>query len=776
MKKLALVAVAALAACSAPQQGNPRDTGHSDASDVKAADAKDASVEATDAAADAPRNWVKPAGAVAIRFKVDDSANGTYQGGQMRWTGSFKWSDADNTIVPATAWLPTDGPFPPLFDDGPMSQGGHEPETATKGDHVFECEVWFTPDAAKDTLFEYGLLDEDDDWIWVGRNGQFVVAAGATLDQDVKGLVIPKFGSVDFEVTVDLSSLDAAFSTITPTTHNVYVKSSANSWVPVQLLDDGKGGDAKAGDEVYTYQHSRHLGTHDGLLADGRHVQFVFVFAMEGQNPLDGDGVEYKVASGDCATSGVKGYLDAATPGTFAEQAVIMEMESRGGGFNTAMIVGAGGAFCSKDSDCWGQSVDETITCDTTTGECPTDIKPPVKSKPAVKLVDPIAGPTAGGTAVTLTGEDFRAGASVLFGDVPATDVQLTGATSIACKTPAHAAGKVTVKVANTDGGSAEYSTKFEFVEPPPTGPVIDSVTPAFAPTIGGQVSVTISGSNFADGDKVLLGDQELTAIVIDAHTIHVAPTAHAMGVVDVQVTGTDGKSGKKTGAFSFVTKGTPTMDGAIGADWDASWQASKTSVAADWGAGNSLTELWTAYDDTYLYVGIKGTCEAAKNNAIVAWIDTDFGASTGVKDMTKLTDDSSGLDAAVSSGLVVSVAGFGAEEAVGTIAMKSVASDTAWPDTANAGWRGLSMSKPDDFSWDPGEVTADATAGVVEARIKLADLFRGAQPANGAVLAFVVRVVDGTGMSASAQCLPPLATSTKPLDADAVAVVPLGW
>ena len=57
---------------------------------------------------------------------------------------------------------------------------------------------------------------------------------------------------------------------------------------------------------------------------------------------------------------------------------------------------------------------------------------------PAVTTVSPSSGPSAGGTAVTLTGTDFTTGATVTFGGVAATNVIVASATSITLTTPAH--------------------------------------------------------------------------------------------------------------------------------------------------------------------------------------------------------------------------------------------------------------------------------------------------------------------------------------------------
>ncbi len=101
--------------------------------------------------------WARPLGAVAVRMCVDDSANETYEDGQILWTGSWSWSQDTNLIDFSTSWRPEEGPYPPLYDDGPYTAGGHESADAVAGDSVFCAEIWVMPDAADDLLFEYGV-------------------------------------------------------------------------------------------------------------------------------------------------------------------------------------------------------------------------------------------------------------------------------------------------------------------------------------------------------------------------------------------------------------------------------------------------------------------------------------------------------------------------------------------------------------------------------------------------------------------------------------------
>lgn len=81
---------------------------------------------------------------------------------------------------------------------------------------------------------------------------------------------------------------------------------------------------------------------------------------------------------------------------------------------------------------------------------------------PTVTSLNVITGPSTGGTAVTITGTNFVNPATVDFGGVAATSVNVASATSITCKTPAHAVGLVNVTV-TTGGQSVTKTGAFTF-------------------------------------------------------------------------------------------------------------------------------------------------------------------------------------------------------------------------------------------------------------------------------------------------------------------------
>jgi len=723
--------ILALVAC-APKQGETLDT---DIGDTKALEGDFSSSQDV--------TYTKPEGYAAIRFKVDDTASKTYKDGQMKWTGSFSWNRLDNTIVYASSWLPTDGPFPPLYDDGPWTSGGHEPEGAVAGDHIFEKEVFFK--AEKDTTFEYGVLNEYDRWIWIGPNGQFTVPAGYDGTIEVKPLIIPAFGKTDMKVMIDMNHLHHDFDTVKPydpeteSGYYVFFKSSANSWTPVQLLDDGEKGDEKAGDGIFTYQQSQNLGPHDGLLYQGQHVQFVFVFVTPDQSP--DDGMEYKSGS-ECVTDGVRAQTDFGTPGVFHDEPILMERDSRGYVFNTTIIVGGGKPWCVEDRDCYGGAKCGQDGCEV--GAVP---------EPTITSIEPDRGPKTGGTEVTITGTGFMDGCKVFFGDKEAHVKTPVTETVVRVVTPAHPAGTVDVTLRNPDGGTATKKSAFTYEEP--SALAITSVTPSYGSVLGGN-EVTISGSGFQEGARVRFGDIEVAPSLVQSDRILVSSPLHPAGKVTITVINPDSTFATLDNGFEFVLAcgSLPSLDGSL-SDWQAPFKIAGNTKATDWGVGkNELRALYLCYDSENLYIAIEGQCEA--QNAIVGYIDPAFGSGFGVSNMTAITDNTGSLDNAISSKVSVSEPGFGAEIAFGTVGMASFTDGKDFSKGGDsAGFRRIDMAKLNDLDWIQGVVVANSPSAAVEAQIPL-QVLRGEQVLqNPTQVAIFVRLLNSDGQYTSNQCLP---------------------
>lgn len=117
--------------------------------------------------------------------------------------------------------------------------------------------------------------------------------------------------------------------------------------------------------------------------------------------------------------------------------------------------------------------------------------------------------------------------------------------------------------------------------------------------------------------------------------------------------------------------RGTPTVDGVLGADWPAGSLVAENATPSPWGPSlNALRALRVAWDDANLYVGVSGVVEST--NAMVLFIDRDVSVSpTGLRAPSSITDGVGALDDALSCAIDATPAGFGAEVAWGTVGMQ---------------------------------------------------------------------------------------------------------
>jgi phosphatidylinositol-3-phosphatase len=170
---------------------------------------------------------------------------------------------------------------------------------------------------------------------------------------------------------------------------------------------------------------------------------------------------------------------------------------------------------------------------------------------PDPNVVSPSSGPVAGGTAVTISGSGFAAGASVSFGgtSAPAT---VAGSTTINSVAPAHASGAVNIVVTNPGGQSGTLTNGFVYASAAP--PSVSGITPNSGSTAGGT-SVTINGSNFVSGATLSIGGTAASNVsFVNSTTLTATTPAHAAGTVNVVVTNPDAQSGTLTNGFTFTS------------------------------------------------------------------------------------------------------------------------------------------------------------------------------------------------------------------------------
>src|ERR1700681_833708 len=101
----------------------------------------------------------------------------------------------------------------------------------------------------------------------------------------------------------------------------------------------------------------------------------------------------------------------------------------------------------------------------------PNSPNPPSNPAPTVTSITPNSGTINGGTAMTITGTGFLAGATVSLGGTAATGVTLLSSTSMTATTPAHAAGAVDLMVTNTDAQSATFTGGYKYSKTNPAPP-----------------------------------------------------------------------------------------------------------------------------------------------------------------------------------------------------------------------------------------------------------------------------------------------------------------
>jgi len=170
---------------------------------------------------------------------------------------------------------------------------------------------------------------------------------------------------------------------------------------------------------------------------------------------------------------------------------------------------------------------------------------------PTITSIAPAGGTTAGGYTVTLVGQNFRQGATVMFGTVASPSVVYNaGGASLTVTVPAQAAaGPVNVVLKDTDGLSYTLKNGFTY-----SSVFVSSVTPNIGP-LGGANTVTIQGSGFTSTTSVTFGTTPATSVTfVSATQLTAVAPAHAAGPVALTVSNSNG-SDTMTAAYTYTGK-----------------------------------------------------------------------------------------------------------------------------------------------------------------------------------------------------------------------------
>ena len=240
---------------------------------------------------------------------------------------------------------------------------------------------------------------------------------------------------------------------------------------------------------------------------------------------------------------------------------------------------------------------------------------------PTVSAVSPNSGPAAGGTAVTITGTNFAAGATVSFGSAAA-NVVVVSSTSITATTPAGVGGAATVTV-TVNGQSGILANGFTYVAPP----TVSGVSPNSGPTTGGT-GVTITGTNFAADATATFGSAAATNVVVVSSTQITATTpAGSAGAVTVTVTAS-GQSGSLTNGFTYAVP--PTVTSVLPTTGPTTGGTAVTITGTNFASGATVTFGSTAATNVVVVssTSITATTPAGTAGAVMVTVTNSSGQS----------------------------------------------------------------------------------------------------------------------------------------------------
>ena len=250
-------------------------------------------------------------------------------------------------------------------------------------------------------------------------------------------------------------------------------------------------------------------------------------------------------------------------------------------------------------------------------GGSEVQVAPQTKGSTVLSLtaISPTVGPTSGGTSVTLQGTAFSDGVRVMFGSQVSTSVVVVSSTQIRAVTPAHSAGTVDVKVANSDLEKATLASAFDYTP----APTLDSVTPDSGLAAGGT-KVTITGTNFASGSMILFGQSQAGEVVVVSDTVIQAITPpHSPGLVDVKIVTPDQLSFVMSRSFRFGQ--VLFADGFESGDFSA-WSSAGKYSCSTYGSSFevSSTRVHSGADAAeFRYVIPSDQCSSSQDNDVVA-------------------------------------------------------------------------------------------------------------------------------------------------------------
>lgn len=172
---------------------------------------------------------------------------------------------------------------------------------------------------------------------------------------------------------------------------------------------------------------------------------------------------------------------------------------------------------------------------------------------PIINSVTPNAGPTSGGTFITINGSHFLPDARVTIGAYEITQVTFVSSSQITGYTFAATAGPRSVRVFNFDRQDHNFDNGFNYigVNPAPPGPF--TTTPDSGSLLGGEV-VYINGTFLSPGATVTVDGVAAPNVFYesDQRIGFTTPPGSSEGLKDITVTNPDGQSRTQPNIFYY--------------------------------------------------------------------------------------------------------------------------------------------------------------------------------------------------------------------------------
>jgi len=203
----------------------------------------------------------------------------------------------------------------------------------------------------------------------------------------------------------------------------------------------------------------------------------------------------------------------------------------------------------------------------------------------SVSLVSPTSGPVAGGTELTIDGQNFTGTINVTVGGVPASQIAVEpNHTRLRCVTgPSSGTGNADVEVSSDSNGTALGT--FSRNAPP----TIASISPSGGPLVGGT-TVTLTGTGFSGTSRVSIGGVPAEGVSGTKKTqiVFITPASTSTGAKDVIVTSPI--TGSVTRASGFTYYPVPTITGVTPGEGVLVGGTGLTIAGTDFGGSVTVT------------------------------------------------------------------------------------------------------------------------------------------------------------------------------------------